>query len=61
MLRNKRNRVFKAFVQENYKQHEDVAWCQDWTDVWHYFYFPTLEALRKGRGQLVQIFFLEKI
>ena len=43
-------------MQENYKQHKDIAWCQDWRDICHYFYFPTLEVLKKGRGHLFQLF-----
>ena len=37
-------------------QCEDIAWCQDWRNIYHYFYFPTSEVLKQGRGHLFQLF-----
>ena len=43
-------------MQDIYKQHEDVAWYQDWWDVCHYFYFPTSKVLKQERDHLFQLF-----
>ena len=47
-------------MQENYKQHEDVTWCQDWRDICHYLLLPNFRSSQEGERSIVPAFFLEE-